>query len=62
MGDEQKCSKKKKKNAFHYQKKGVKKNAWWGNSFRLLLPSFLNFFFPIQNSRKVRGNKIKKKP
>ena len=32
MGDEQKCSKK-KKNAFHYQKKGGEKNAWWGNYF-----------------------------
>ena len=54
--------KKKKKHPTIKKKGGVKKNAWWGNSFRLLLPSFLNFFFPIQNSRKVRGNKIKKKP
>ena len=60
MGDEQKCSKK-QKNAFHYQKEGgEKKNAWWGNSFRLLLPSFSFFFPPIHNSRKVRENEIRK--
>ena len=46
---------KKKKNAPYYQKKGVEKNAWQGNSFGL-------FFPPVQNSRKVRGHKQKKKP
>ena len=28
------------------KKKGVKKNASWGNSFRLLLPSVIEYFFP----------------
>ena len=52
MGDEQKCSKK-KKNAPHYQKKGVGKKMYGREIV------FDYFFPPVQNSRKVRGHKIK---
>ena len=38
----------KNRNARHYEKKGVKKNAKWGSGFLLLvLPSFLIFFYKI---------------
>ena len=44
----------KNRNACHLEKKEVKnkKNVWWGNNFRLLLPSFSIFFSPFITQEK----------